>query len=82
MRNGVRALELATKANQTTGGKVPKILSTLAAAYAETGKFPEAIETANRALQLAEAQSNAGAAAEFRREIQLYEAGRKFEAAH
>jgi len=34
------------------------ILRTLAAGYAETGRFSEAIETAQQALQLAIAQGN------------------------
>jgi hypothetical protein len=34
-------------------------LDTLAAAYAEAGKFPEAVETAQKALELAAQQENA-----------------------
>ena len=43
-----------------TGGENPIILHTLAAAFAEAGRFSEAVETAQRALRLAGAQSNTG----------------------
>ena len=79
LRDGSRALALATKASQATGGNNPMILRTLAAAYAEAGQFPDAVTTARKALQLSEAQSNTALAEELRREIQLYEAGRRFE---
>ncbi len=62
---------MAGKANQLTSGTDPKILRTLAAANAETGRFPEAIATAKQALALAPAQSNL--ANELQAEIQLYQ---------
>ena len=80
LRNGVKALELAMSARQASGGKNPVILHTLAAAQAETGQFADAVQTAQNALQLAEAQSNAGLVTTLRREIKLYEAGRRYEA--
>jgi superkiller protein 3 len=80
-RNGPRALMLALKANQATGGNNPAILRTLAAAYAESGQFANAAETAERALQLAQIESNAGSASALRRDILLYEAGHRFEGA-
>ena len=58
LRNGIEAVRLAERANRLAGGENPFVLCTLAAADAEAGRFPEAIETAQRALQLAEAQSN------------------------
>ena len=51
-------MELARQANDLAGGENPIILHTLAAAFAEAGRFSEAVETAQRALRLAEAQSN------------------------
>jgi tetratricopeptide (TPR) repeat protein len=52
LRDGPRALELAQKADQLSGDANPKVLRSLAAAYAENGRFPEAIEAAGRALHL------------------------------
>jgi tetratricopeptide (TPR) repeat protein len=74
-RNGNKAVELARQANTLTGGKNPLILHTLAAALAEAGRFSEAVETAQRALQLAGAQSNTGLAGQLQSELKLYQAG-------
>ena len=75
LRNGIEAVRLAGRANQLVGGKNPAVLCTLAAAYAEAGRFPEAIETAQRALQLAEAQSNTTLAEALQSQLKLYQAG-------
>src|SRR5262249_43951722 len=55
IRNGAQAVELAQRANQLSGGRHPMILATLAAAYAEAGRFADAISAAATALQLAQA---------------------------
>jgi tetratricopeptide (TPR) repeat protein len=78
LRDGVRAVQLATQASQSSGGNNPVIFRTLAAAYAQAGQFPDAIQTAKKALGLAEAQSNTALANELLREIKLYEAGQPF----
>jgi tetratricopeptide (TPR) repeat protein len=78
LRDGNKAVELARQANELTGGKNPIILHTLAAAFAEAGRFPEAVETAQRALHLAEAQSNPDLAGQLQSEMKLYEAGLPF----
>jgi tetratricopeptide (TPR) repeat protein len=58
IRNGPRAVQLAERAVQITHGTDPVRLRTLAAAYAETGQFLAAVPTANKALELAEANGN------------------------
>jgi len=78
LRNGNQAVELARRANQLTGNRIPVYLGTLAAAYAEAGRFPEAVETAQRALQLAEMQSNTALADSLRSQMRLYQAGTPF----
>ena len=78
VRNGRRAIELAQEADQLIGGKNPAILSTLAAAYAESGRFPEAVATAQRALDLATAQTNSAQADILPANIALYRAGAPF----
>jgi len=78
LRDGARAVQLATQASQASGGNNPVILRTLAAAYAQAGEFSLAIQTAQKALQLGEDQSNTAFAGEMRREIKLYEAGETF----
>jgi Flp pilus assembly protein TadD len=53
VRNGDEALKLAAKAVGLSQGKDASMLDALAAAYAETGRFREAVETARRALAVA-----------------------------
>jgi tetratricopeptide (TPR) repeat protein len=73
VRNGGKAVTLAEQANQFSKGKDPLILRTLAAAYAEAGRFPEAAVTAKQALALAAAQSNTGLTNVLQTEIGLYQ---------
>ena len=53
LRNGAEALRLAAKAVDLSHGNDARMLDALAAAYAETGRFQDAVETAQRALNLA-----------------------------
>jgi tetratricopeptide (TPR) repeat protein len=76
LRNGAKAVELARQANALTGGENPIILHTLAAAFAEAGRYSEAVETAQHALRLAGEQSKTGLAAQLQSEMKLYQSGR------
>ncbi|MGD1083144.1 MAG: tetratricopeptide repeat protein [Verrucomicrobiota bacterium] len=76
LRNGAKAVALATQANQSSGSGNPAILRTLAAAYAETGDCARAATTARRALELAQGRKNDGLAATLREELKLYQAGK------
>jgi tetratricopeptide (TPR) repeat protein len=58
IRNGAEAVRLAGQAVELSGGQDSDVLATLAAAYAEAGRFREAVETASRALDLATRQDN------------------------
>jgi tetratricopeptide (TPR) repeat protein len=75
LRNGAKAVALAEQAKQLTGGLNPMVLHTLAAAYAETGRYGDATATARRALELAVAQKNDDLTAKLPKEMKLYEAG-------
>jgi tetratricopeptide (TPR) repeat protein len=75
VRDGARAVELAEKAMGLSAGKIPMIFRILAAAYAENGRFSQAIETAQRGADLATSQGNPGLAAELQSNIALYQAG-------
>ena len=70
-----RALELAQQANELAAGKSPVFLSTMAAAYAESGKFAEATDAARRALDLANAQGNTAQTGSLGNQLKLYESG-------
>lgn len=52
VRDGKRAIKLATEAAEITEFKQAHILSTLASAYAETGDFDKAIEWIEKAIEL------------------------------
>jgi len=54
-RNGDDAVALAERACQLTDYHFPDLLETLAAAYAEAGRFAEAVSTVQKAQTLAEA---------------------------
>jgi tetratricopeptide (TPR) repeat protein len=78
VRNGSEALELAQREAQLSGGRDPAILDTLAAAFAEVGRFPEAVQTTRRALDLATQQNKQPLAAVLKARIALYEANTPF----
>ena len=52
------------------------IFRIMAAAYAENGQFAQAIESAQRGAQLANAQGNTALSSELQSNIVLYESGR------
>ena len=78
VRNGAEALELALRAVKLSDSREPAILGTLAAAYAETGRFAEAVKTAQDALQLATGQNKETLAKSIQAKIQLYQAETPF----
>jgi len=55
VRNGAEAVRLAERACTLTNYKEPLLVGTLAAAYAEAGRFDDAIQTAELAIQTAQA---------------------------
>lgn len=74
-RNGREAVELTARVLQRAGHPNAILLRTLAAAYAESGRYSEAINVAEQAFQLATAQRDSALAEELRRNINLYEMG-------
>jgi protein O-mannosyl-transferase len=78
IRNGARAVELAERANELTKSKDPIFLVTLGAAYAEVGRFNEATETAEKALQLADATGSVSIAELIRKQLYFYRSHQPF----
>jgi tetratricopeptide (TPR) repeat protein len=78
IRDGAQAVELAERANQLTESRDPITGATLAAAYAETGRFPDAIRTAEAALQLAADSGNVALTELIRAQIELYRSGHPY----
>ena len=76
LRDGAQAVQLAEEALRISGRRIPLIFRTLAAAYAEKGMFSQAIQTAQRGIELANGQGNSGLAADLQSNIALYQAGR------
>ena len=76
IRDGAHAAELGERAFRISGGKIPMIYKVLAAAYAENGRFADAVETAQRGAELATIQGNPALAAELESNIALYRSGR------
>src|SRR6266705_4152468 len=72
LRNGGKAVEIARQANQLSGGTNTVVLRTLAAAYAETGQFGKAIESARTAVQLARMHDDDSLTTELEQQIALY----------
>ncbi len=78
LRDGFKAVELAQRAARLSGGSEPGFLDTLAAAYAEAGRFPEAVKTAEEARTLAAQRGNRALADRLAAHIKLYRAGTPF----
>ena len=74
IRDGTKAVALAERAVLLTDNKEPRTIATLAAALAETARFPEAAQTAERAAQLARDQGNLALADSIRARAELYRA--------
>jgi Flp pilus assembly protein TadD len=75
LRKGIEAVALARQASEDSHNQNPLILGTLAAAYAEAGKFSEAAATAEQARQLALEQHNAALAAALAAQLRGYAGG-------
>jgi len=78
VRNGAEAVRLAQAANAAAGDKDPQAQDVLAAAYAEAGRFDDAVRAAERALDLAGASAGAEARQGAKARLALYRAGRAF----
>jgi len=76
LRSGTEAGQFAESACEDTGYKDAGCLDALAAAYAETGRFNEAVATAQRAAELAPAEVGA----EIRQRLALYRSGKPYRA--
>jgi protein O-mannosyl-transferase len=75
IRDGTKGLELAQRADQASGGRNLMVFRVLAAAYAETGRFPAAINTAEEGAQRAEAEGRSSLAQLLQGDLALYRQG-------
>ncbi len=77
-RDGPEAVRLAEHACAVTGRGDPTLLNTLAAAYAEAGRFPEAINTAQEAIALARTAGDKTAVDQAENLLGFFQSGRSF----
>ena len=78
LRSGADAVARAEQACQLTGFKSATPISTLAAAYAEAGRYSEAVATARRALQLQNSTGDFQQAAVNQQLLASYQAGQPY----
>ncbi len=78
LRDGAKAVKLAGRAKQLTNGAAPSVLDTRGAADAEAREFPQALETAQQALELATGQGNSGLERMIAARMQLYREKRAY----
>jgi tetratricopeptide (TPR) repeat protein len=77
-RDGAEAVRLATLATQQGGPNNLAAWDAMAAAFAETGQFTEAVNAAGRAIAIANAAQRPDLAARIQKRSELYQAGRPF----
>jgi tetratricopeptide (TPR) repeat protein len=75
LRDGSASVNLAEQANRLTGYNQPEMMSTLAAAYAEAGRFPEAIQATRKAMDLARSGDKTVLLKQLEARMRLYQAG-------
>jgi len=78
LRDGVEAVRLAERACELTHYSVPSFIGTLAAAYAEARRFPEAVAMAEKAEKLATDTGQTAVAAKNRQLLELYRADKPY----
>jgi tetratricopeptide (TPR) repeat protein len=78
LRNGPEAVRLAERACQLTQQNDAESITTLALAYAEAGRFDDAVVTARKARAVALAQGQTEVAARNEQLLELYKSGRAF----
>jgi len=77
-RNGIKAVKLAEKLCKLTDYQQPLALDALSAAYAEKGNFDQAVETAQKALELALQLGPEEHVIGLKKRLKLYQAGQPY----
>ena len=77
-RNGEEAVRLAEEMCQVLDHPSPSMLSTLAASYAEAGRYADAVSTLEKAIQLASQSNKSKLLRQWHDQLVLYKAGRPY----
>jgi tetratricopeptide (TPR) repeat protein len=78
IHNPAKAVSLARRACELTNYKEPRLLDTLAVAYAAAGDFSKAIETAEKALELCQSPEQNTLKEEIESRLVLYKEGKSY----
>ncbi len=78
VRNGQQAVQLAERVCQLTDYEQPQLICTLAAAYAETGRFEDAVAASGKAHELALALGQQALALHSQKLLELFKAHRPY----
>ncbi len=78
LRDGPASVHLAEQANQLTEYNEPEMMNTLAAAYAEVGRFPDAIQAAREAMDLARPSGKTLLLKQLEARMSLYQVGQPY----
>jgi len=77
-RDGVQAVRISERVVAKTDRKRPDVLDTLAAAYAEVGRFDDAVRVAKEAVTLAQERADSTMATAIEEHVRLYELHQAF----
>jgi tetratricopeptide (TPR) repeat protein len=77
-RDGAEAVRLGEQACELTAYKQPMLMGTLAAAYAEAGRFEDAVAMAKKATTLAREQGNNELVKTNERLLEVYKRGERY----
>ena len=78
IQNPADAVKYAERACELTDYKQPEALDTLAVAYAAADRFDQAVETAQKAVELAVPAGEKKLAQKIQKRLQLYRAGQPY----
>jgi tetratricopeptide (TPR) repeat protein len=78
IRNGDEAVKWALVACKGTGRENPEYLDTLAAAYAESGQFGQAIQTVKESIELARSAKDEDLVQELANRLEIYKSKKAF----
>jgi len=82
LRRGDEAVSWAEKVCQASGGDDPILLDSLAAAYAEVGRFEQAVAVAQRAADLAASKGDSERLGRLQERLDLYRRGQAYRQKH
>jgi len=78
VRNPTEAVSLAEQANELTGGEQPFVMDTLAIAYAAAGRFKDAQDSEQKAIDQATALGSQKSVPEMQQRLQLFQSGQPY----